>query len=836
MSSILTLAGNNTSDASFYSHTIDQSLRFEDGDTAYISRTPSGAGNLKTWTWSAWVKRTAITRTGNQTLFSQWEYPGNYQHKIVIGPSDELTFMLYDGGANSHRGSKTPAMKFRDGSSWYHIVCVFDTSNSTAEDRMRIYVNGERITSFSSNAGAAGQSSSINPSLNRDGYVNRTQLHTIGSFYDPDYGAAFDLLDGYMAEVNFIDGTALTADNFGETKDGIWVPKDVSGLTYGTNGFHLDFADSSAIGNDVSGQNNDFAVSGLAATDVVLTSPTNTFATMNPLHKASGSVTLSEGNLKAAMNSTSGSGYTIAPATMSLPLSGKWYWEGDFSGANTGGSLTSFAGVFDSTIPVVGQTANFINSAGDYIIWYSHKNSIRNSSLGNTNNFQSHIDTQASGTVSFAIDMDNRWVWVAVNGVYINGTPDFSDGTNRVFLLTEGVTYIPFFAHNGGSGGGWEVNFGQDSSNVSSANSDSNGIGTFEYAVPSGYTSLCSANLPEPSIISGEDYFNTVLYAGNSGTQAITGVGFQPDWVWNKVRNHTYSHASYDSVRGTNQRLYQNHVYNEDTDSGLTSFDTDGFTLGSAAGANASGKNYVSWNWKAGGSAVSNSDGTITSSISANPEAGFSIVSWSGTSSAGTVGHGLGKTPSMYIVKNRTGDYFWAVYHSGLTNPATSYIDLDNNVAQSTSQTHWNSTAPTDSVFSVNNQLSVNNSSHTYIAYCFADIDGYCKAGSYTGANASDNTYVHLGFQPAWVMCKSYTQGGSGYDWVIYDNKRSPTNPVGFNLEANNNIDDESVRGVPIDFLSNGFKIRNSYGEVGSNKGYIYLAFAEQPAKYSNAR
>tara|TARA_R110002074_G_scaffold95299_2_gene207579 strand:- start:821 stop:2848 length:2028 start_codon:yes stop_codon:yes gene_type:complete len=675
-----------------------------------------------------------------------------------------------------------------------------------------LYINGVRETVFDS---------ADYPTTSENSHFTNNKITYIGR-------STTNYFDGYIAEFVSIDSAAVSHDSFGELKDGIWIPKDISsGLTYGDNGFHLTFEatgtattdqDTTAqtnIGDDQSGLGNNFAVSTLVASDVVPDSPTNNFAVMNVLDKSS--MTLSQGNLRP----TPTGDYKGVRGNFAIPLTGKWFFEARVTTGGGGNITDQFIGIATDQNVLTGSSP--YAQAATYGVLYKMAGSIGR--LGS--DAETGLASFAAGDVlGVAINSTDNEVQFYKNGSTVGSAVALPSTTKNSFAFFAGATSRSSV-----------FNFGQDSTfnGAVSAGSATDGVGTFQ-SLPTDFKALCTTNFDEPAIIDGSEYFNTVLYAGNSGTQAITGVGFQPDWVWNKVRNHTYSHASYDSIRGASKRLYQDHVYDEADESGLTSFDADGFTLGSAAGANATDKTYVSWNWLAGGSAASNSDGTISSSISANPEAGFSIVSWSGTSSAGTVGHGLGKTPTMYIVKNRTGDYFWAVYHSGLANPTTSYIDLDNNVAQSTSQTHWNSTAPTDTVFSVNNQLSVNHSSHTYIAYCFADIEGYCKAGSYTGLNASDNTYVHLGFRPAWVMCKSYTQGGGGYDWVIYDNTRSPANPVSLNLEANNNIDDEATRGVPIDFLSNGFKIRNSYSEVGSNKGYIYLAFAEQPFKYSNAR
>tara|TARA_R110002072_G_scaffold194543_3_gene351885 strand:- start:821 stop:3283 length:2463 start_codon:yes stop_codon:yes gene_type:complete len=798
---------------SFYSHTIGQSLRFEDGDSAHLSRNPdansSNGRNLNTT--SFWVKRGNLGST--QMMYAVGSsFPSNHNDSSVIQFLSDDTLRYRTEAAGSATSQLDTTRVFRDVSSWYHIHLIFDRDNSTETDRLRLYINGVRETVFDS---------ADYPTTSENSHFTNNKITYIGR-------STTNYFDGYIAEFVSIDSAAVSHDSFGELKDGIWIPKDISsGLTYGDNGFHLTFEatgtattdqDTTAqtnIGDDQSGLGNNFAVSTLVASDVVPDSPTNNFAVMNVLDKSS--MTLSQGNLRP----TPTGDYKGVRGNFAIPLTGKWFFEARVTTGGGGNITDQFIGIATDQNVLTGSSP--YAQAATYGVLYKMAGSIGR--LGS--DAETGLASFAAGDVlGVAINSTDNEVQFYKNGSTVGSAVALPSTTKNSFAFFAGATSRSSV-----------FNFGQDSTfnGAVSAGSATDGVGTFQ-SLPTDFKALCTTNFDEPAIIDGSEYFNTVLYAGNSGTQAITGVGFQPDWVWNKVRNHTYSHASYDSIRGASKRLYQDHVYDEADESGLTSFDADGFTLGSAAGANATDKTYVSWNWLAGGSAASNSDGTISSSISANPEAGFSIVSWSGTSSAGTVGHGLGKTPTMYIVKNRTGDYFWAVYHSGLANPTTSYIDLDNNVAQSTSQTHWNSTAPTDTVFSVNNQLSVNHSSHTYIAYCFADIEGYCKAGSYTGLNASDNTYVHLGFRPAWVMCKSYTQGGGGYDWVIYDNTRSPANPVSLNLEANNNIDDEATRGVPIDFLSNGFKIRNSYSEVGSNKGYIYLAFAEQPFKYSNAR
>ena len=325
------------------------------------------------------------------------------------------------------------------------------------------------------------------------------------------------------------------------------------------------------------------------------------------------------------------------------------------------------------------------------------------------------------------------------------------------------------------------------------------------------------------------DYFNTKLYTGNASTNAITGVGFQPDWVWLKNRSSAYHHRLFDSVRGTTKNLSSNRTDAESTESGLTSFDSDGFTLGSDGGANNNTDNYVSWNWLAGGSASSNSNGSITSSVSANQTAGFSIVSYTGTGSAATVGHGLGSELACYIIKQRDSTGGWIVYHKGNTSsPETDYLRLDKTDA-TVDDAIFNDTAPTSSVFSIGTNAPVNTSSGTYVAYCFAEKKGYSKFGSYTGNGNADGTFVYTGFKPAWIMIKESSHAANS--WHIRDNKRSTFNVVNDSIYANSNIAEVTNNSaLNTDFLSNGFKLRNNdTNDNGSGRTYIYMAFAESP-------
>ena len=323
------------------------------------------------------------------------------------------------------------------------------------------------------------------------------------------------------------------------------------------------------------------------------------------------------------------------------------------------------------------------------------------------------------------------------------------------------------------------------------------------------------------------DYFNTVLYTGNGGTQSITGVGFQPDWLFIKSRGSTGNGRIHDVVRGVDKQLYTsltNAEYTYSPNTGVTSFDSDGFSLGSDIGQNTNTETYVAWNWLAGGSASSNSDGSITSSVSANTTAGFSIVTYTGTGSSATIGHGLSSTPQVVLIKCRSDATNWHMYHSSVTTADNQvmYLDLTNALSTLTTSS-FDVSEFSSSVFGLNTNDAVNGSGRTYVAYCFAEKQGYSKFGSYTGNGDADGTFIYTGFKPAWVLVKK-TDGANA--WHLFDNKRNTFNPNDRGLFPNTS--DAENTGNGIDFLSNGFKFRSTDGGY-NNGGYLYMVFAEAP-------
>ena len=327
------------------------------------------------------------------------------------------------------------------------------------------------------------------------------------------------------------------------------------------------------------------------------------------------------------------------------------------------------------------------------------------------------------------------------------------------------------------------------------------------------------------------DYFNTKLWNGNSSTQAITGVGFAPDFVWGKQRTGVENHQLLDVIRGVNNILVSNNDTGNTPDTNiLNSFDSDGFTLGNQNQLNDTGATYVGWNWKANGAGSANTDGTInTAYTSANTTSGFSISKFVGTGSNATVGHGLGVAPKMVIVKSLSSGN-WSVYHGSLGGTKAMFLDLTGTVA--THIDYWNNTDPTSSVFSIGTSSNMNHNGQDMIAYCFADVQGFSKAGSYTGNGNANGTFVYTGFKPAWIMTRA-TDIGGGTDWYVFDNKRPAYNLTNLELQPNNSGIESSD--IQLDILSNGFKPRGSQGgHNGNGNNYIYLAFAEAPLVGTN--
>jgi len=812
--------------ASFYSYSIDQSLRFNDDDSAELSKTFSTAQtNTKKITVSVWVKRGNISNSRSTIIFAKSSGAG----RIAFENDNTLLANAFDTGYNGFTSSAV----FRDTSAWYHIVYQGDSTESTAANRHKVYVNGVQQT----NSVSVGTSENATTNILKNG--NTTY---IGRDTD-DAGYYFD---GYLAELNVIDGSIVAHTEFGETKDGVWIPKQYSG-SYGTNGFYLTFANSSAIGDDLSGNTNDFTANNLAASDVVPDSPTNNFATLIPMANTS----LSEGNLKMTTSRTGNWDGTIGSFGVT---SGKWYYEVRMS-KTTDSTFRCVAGwqgnQASQTVTYNGKGA----SGSPYgTLFDNYLVNVFTTSFYKDGGTDGTMTAASSGDViNVAADFDNGKIYFGINGTYYandggtDGNPGAGTNESLSGIDLTASEYVPAFhirSDNSTGGNQMIVNFGQEGTfsgtETAGGNSDANGVGNFFNAVPSGFLALCTSNLPDITIGPGQssqadDNFNTVLWSGNGSTQSITGVGFQPDFIWAKERSSTSGHTLLDVVRGVNKGLESNTTDAEENYSTTTqtSFDTDGFSVGSNGRINQSSQTYVAWNWKAGGSASSNSDGSIASSVSVNTDAGFSIVSFdTDGNTSGTVGHGLGVQPQLIIGKTRNHDVGWYIQTPLVAANLVGAFDAA--AWYNPGYNHYNDTHPTSSVFSVGGYMAdhadLTNPS-TKIAYCFANVEGYSKIGTYVGGG-SNLPFVFTGFAPAFLLINVITTGNA---WFIYDNKREGYNEANDTLSPNySSVEDSTYK---LDLLSNGFKIRSSQNAHNqSGQTFLYYAIAEAPFKFANAR
>ena len=775
---------------------ISRSVRLRSSATAYFNRTPASASNRKTWTWSGWVKLGKLSTSGSdQAIFTAGYSTSPWFVMQYQGGSSAGTFQIaFTAGVSG--GCFTNAV-YRDPSAWYHVVLAVDTTQATDTNRVKFYINGVQQT-FASTA---------YPSQNYDTQVNNNVSHTIGG-YSGSY------VDGYLTEINFIDGQALTPSSFGQTNSvtGVWQPIKYTG-TYGTNGFYLNFSDNSSntattIGKDYSGNGNNWTPNNISVTagttyDSMIDVPTNyadgstgrgNYAVFNPVDKGS-AVTIADGNLGFTNGGASG---TIGKGTIAVS-SGKWYWEAtSVSGSNIVGIVSS------ATAPSVTYTGS--TSAG---YGYSGNNGQKYNNGGGVSYGATYTNNDVIG---IALDLDSGTLTFYKNNV--------SQGTAFTGLSGE---FVPSAGNN--AAGVCAMNFGQR---------------PFTYTPPSGFVALNTQNLPTPTISNGATVMAASTYTGTGATQTIANSGnnagsisFKPDWVWIKSRSAATNNNLFDSVRGTTNYLISNSTAAEATNANtLTAFGTTGFTLGSDAssiGVNVNAATYVAWQWQAGqGSTSSNTSGSITSTVSVNATAGFSVATFTApVSGTCTVGHGLGVAPSFFFIKSRANAYGWTVYHSSLGN--TKYLVLNSTAASATDANTWNNTSPTSSVFTLGTNFQ---NTSTWVAYCFAAVAGYSAFGSYTGNGSADGPFVYCGFRPRFIMWKRTDTTG---DWVIQDTARGPYNQTPNYLIANTS----GAEGAPplLDINSNGFKVRiNDVGTNASGGTYIFIAFAENPLKYSLAR
>lgn len=804
---------------------IERSLRFNDADASSLTRTPSSAGNRKTFTFSTWIKTSekssqyfvSNAASGATSAFSILHQAGNF---VVLDSSITGLALETEG-------------KFRDPSAWYHLVVAVDTTQATANDRVKIYINGE----------IAALGYAVYPNQNAQTTYNDSRILYIGAYYS----GAGSSLNGYLADIHSIDGQALAPTDFGEyDTNNVWQPKEYSG-SYGTNGFHLDFSDNSsvaALGTDTSGSSNTFTVNNISVTagtgnDSLRDSPVNgdatsdtgvggeissNYATLSAVHSSANS-SISEGGLHL-MGATG----NIEGAVATIAMTHKTYWE---TKIQTSGEILTYHGIIridsqpvsnaahNSAIGIDGTT--YPNSACVAPGAYSTSQAVYyNGSIV----YSTGAIWAGGDVIGHAYDPATGKYYVWRNGTALNSG-------NAVATLDTSYTYAPaVFTYQGQYNRGSFINFGQGPFTYGNAGTN---------RADASYKCLCTSNLTDPTIADGSTAMNVALWRGNATARDID-VNHRPGLVWIKFRSGdfgTLSHYLYDSNRGANKSVSSNDTTVEvgSYTNQLTAFNSNGFSLGVDTGgavnySGGAGTNidYVGWSWAGGYSTVANTDGTISSQVSANPSAGFSIVTYTGNATSGsTVGHGLNAEPEFIICKNRSAAANWVVYSKALGASNVIFLNLANAVQAGT---NWASTTPTSSVFSIGANSNENGSGNSQLAYCFAPVSGYSSLGSFTGNGSTDGPFVYTGFRPRWILIKTSARAA---DWFIYDTERDSDNVAKHYLTPD--YEGAEVQFDTLDIFSNGFKLRTNGSSFNANTDkVIYAAFAEHPFKTARAR
>ena len=837
---LLRSEGSGEVSTGFYSGATSRSLRMQD---ARLTRTPSSTGNPKKWTFSAWLKRTNLRQSyifGGSPLASGYDGIA----AIYFNGSDQLHTYYDTSGSNPYGAVDDGSRLYRDLGSWYHLCWAVDAENTIH----KIWINNNLV---STNTGRY-------PPNFTYGLNNSGDEMVIGDGSWDSYGSPN--FNGYMAEINYLDGQYLEPDSFAETKNGVWIPLKDPSLTYGTNGFRLQFlatgtsADSSGIGADTSGQGNHFALTSLAAGDVVLDNPENNFATLNLLDKSGG--TFTEGNLRYDTSS-----WDMATGTVLLP-SGKWYYEVRVDAYNASANAFSVGIIQTNKIRGSGNSyywshSSWSTSSQGYLYGVNVNGTTEYKiSAGSATSLSSHPDIVQGSVIGIFIDLESDTTSIKYN---IDGGTPF-----ELFTSMQDVDYTigvsDYLAQ-------LTFNFGQDSTFVgqetAGGNTDGNGKGDFHTALPSGHTdylAICSANLPDPTIgpqtsTQADDHFNTFLYTGTNATNRnIATNTFTPDWVWLKSRSQADNHVVVDVLRKNGSNFPNMHPNTTDAEANDThpKIITNGIQVSEGLYDN-NNVNFVAWTWKAGGDpddvtgnfikdgvAFTPTQGTIdTTKMSVNTTSGFSIVTYTANNNTkGTVTHGLNSAPNLVIIKNRdtSPNGQWVIGQD--QNGFTGQLYFNNGGPFGSNSGSFDNTAPTNAVVTVNTDNTVNEGTDGFVMYSFHNVEGFSKIGSYIGNNSTDGTFVHTGFRVAFLMLVRTSDSGS---FQLLDNKRNTFNPTDIYLyvpgSGTENDGSTLSPAINVDILSNGFKLRTTESVYNSNGGtFLYMAFATQPFKFSNAR
>ncbi len=782
-----------------------------DGSADYLTWTPSGAGSSTSkGTISFWFKQTTDAFGASSPVLVAGADGNNYAG-VLMTSAERWTTERYNSSSGSDAWAEQTNGLMRDTTAWQHVVVSHHHTDGTAADRIKIYINGTHED---------GQGTPTNPGTSQALILGSAVLHSIGKL-----GSTGTYVQGYLADLVYLDGQAIQAGDIaitdlGETDSdtGIWVPKDPSGLTFGTNGFWLDFKVAPGTGNgagtDVSGNNNHFTDNSMTAVQQVTDSPANdsdndigNYATLNPLGNSRGqhiTGTLSAGNLTWASPSSSGGVF----GTIVLDQTKEFYWEVT---VNTTASVI-FVGIASTNLDTPASMGS-----GTFATY--------------RNNGTKNVD--ASGSAYGA-----AWSNGNVIGIHFDGPDDeitfyVNDSSQGAISFSAADQYFPFFNFGASSSASISVNFGQ---------------AAFSYTPKGGSVRLNTANLSSPTVTDPSAYFGTITHTGNTSSYphdvTDSSINFTPDFGWSTSRAGSENRQIIDIVGGVDNYLISDDTTAYNTGSNIT-FIENGYRVASGGNDrwNKNGVAIVTWLMKAGGSGSANTDGSTNydSTVSVADHSGFSIVKWtshSSVSSGTKVGHGMGKKPEIIIIKSTTQADNWHFWHKDLSGTGKYLkLNLDHGEADDSGRA-WNGHANTNTAtFSVGDgggSSWTNDANTSYMAYCFARTPGLIGIGKYTGNNSTDGTNVIIddgasGFKPAWVIIK---RNADGYSWHIHNSAMAPYNPAAGGMNAND-TGSESATGY-LDFTSNGFKLRTTNGGYNASATYLYLAFAETPFGSNN--
>ncbi len=810
---------------------VANSAMFQHDEARALSRTigtPSSTGGKK-GTWSTWYK-TGVIDTDN--VFFDTGTTATNRFSLQMDASGQIAFIY---GATSILQTSAD---LKGGGLWRNLVLKVDTSLGTAADRAIMYIDGVEVTSFATDNRA---------SLTQDGelgYMDSGATQFVGSYN----GVTANQWDGYLAETIFLDDQFLSADSFGQldTSTNKWVPKDISGLTLGDQGFYLAYGGNFGTGNgagDSTGNSNNLTEIGTwSSADQFIDTPTKNFATLDPTYGYS-NTTYTQGNLAVVGASVASQQNKSTYSTAFSKKSGKWWVE--FDSILDAGTTTVFYGIIptkyirDGSFVAAAKDAstgyadNLKGSIRAYIVGSSYGNKVFDISIGTGSGVTSFtsggiINNNAGGYTDLvpygiALDMDNKKLWIGnptISATTWNNETSVSPAANTGGFDLEFDEYSIFISNNLGTS---FINYGQyvGSWNGNSVTDHtSTAGGNFTLAPPTDFKAINQDNLDDTA----------------SKLTAFS---------WIKNRDATDSHILVDRVRGVGEVLHSNELAAEATEPNTVQrFLQRGVQVGSDVQVNTANEAYVLWQWLIGDSATTgtvNNDGSIPSTIIAADAGNFSVGTYTGQTAAGTVGHGLGGAAEMVIVWDKGFANSIAVYHAGVaSDAATDYLLLNSTDAATDDATFWNDTAPTASVFSVGTGNNTNGNTRPKSFLAFRSVAGVCKVGSYTGNSDDDGTYLSLGFKPAWWMVKCSSFPDASHDWFVADSARYTFNGTttagglnGGTLEANDNTVEEAHStnfsdNPAFDFLSDGIKLRTNSGAINATgRTYIYLAMAD---------